>query len=269
MNFLIILLIVAGLAVFAWLLSRIFQYTTAGAFASAVLVAPAFYWTYKLWHNERIGVRQAAYACIAINLVILPALLTYRFAHLNRFFMSPSAQTSPETVGKVNRDMENWCREKNDARYDPVLDTCVALAKEELIEREQREKKLEAFAHHLSTAGLSGALSYAETPLLADLRRRPDVVAAASYDISVTQSQPLPALLVLCATEPACQLLANPNVAPQGMQVLSRKRLALLFDRDRIDEKSQTVLAQAVAEYDRPTPQVKHVKRAKSAPVYH
>lgn len=264
-----LLLIIAGLGVFAWLISRIYQYSTAGGIASALLVIPAFYWTYKLWNNTAVALRKPAYACIAVNLVLLPIVLAFDIGHLGHYIVGTKLDDNANKPAKVNTAMEAWCKEKNDARYDAVLDTCVALDKQDLQQREQTEHQLDRFAQHLNTHGVAGTVSYTTTPVLSSYLQRAEVVSAAQYTVATNEDTPLSAVIVLCATEQSCQLLARQTESENAQLAVNRKRVALIVSKERLNDAAIAQVREAVNSFDTPAAKDVHKHKRKGyVPVY-
>ncbi len=175
--FLFALLILVGLPLWLWLAARISQVSNSGALFSLFLVAPAFYWTYKLWHDRRANLRVPAVANLAINLIALPALIIYSTHYA-------TGQARAAAVPKDNPRMTAWCREQNDAIYDPVLELCVEPTKAEVLAQEKRANSMGQLEQYLNQHGFAGALDRNATAETTALSSRPDIADAASYRFS-------------------------------------------------------------------------------------
>jgi hypothetical protein len=228
-TFLYIILIVTGIPLWLWLASRISHVTHIGALLGLFLVLPAFYWVYKLWDDRRAQVRVPAIANLLVNLIALPALVFFS----GHYALS---QARAAAMPKPNPYMDRWCREQNDAVYDPVLQVCVEPSKAEVLVQEQHDNVIGQFGQYLQKRGMDGELNRSATPETATLKNLPEIADAAGYSLSPATSSPTtPLLIALCVSESACARLAardnrnGPNVA------LAKGHLLLVIAPDSVD----------------------------------
>jgi len=227
--FLYVVLILIGVPLWFWLSSRISQVNHVGALLSLFLVVPAFYWCFKLWNNRRADLRMAAMANLAVNVIALPALIIFSTHYA-------TSRARDAAVPKPNPYMERWCREKNDAVYDPVLDLCVEPSKGDVLAQEAQENVFGQFALYLKRHGLDGELDRGATPDTLALKNTPeiaDVVSYRFYPLTISQA---PILISLCLSETACKRIAF-RQGKAGLDVVMAKgRLLLSIPAGVLDE---------------------------------
>lgn len=226
--FLYLILVIVGLPLWLWLASRISQVSNIGALLSLFLGLPAIYWTVRLWNDHRADLRVPAIANLLVNLIALPLLLFYS-AHY------ATSQASAAAVPKGNPQMARWCKEQNDAIYDPVLEVCVEPGKADALTQEQREHVMEQLEQHLNQHGFAGELDRRTAPEIVELKNMPEIADAASYDFSLLTMSQRPARILLCLSASACEQVAA-KAKKDGVNIaIAKGRLLLLITPDSID----------------------------------
>jgi hypothetical protein len=243
--FLFAVLILVGLPLWLWLAARISQVSNSGALLSLFLVVPAFYWTYKLWHNRRADLRVPAVANLAINLIALPALVLYSTHYA-------TGQARAAAVPKDNPRMTAWCREQNDAIYDPVLELCVEPTKADVLAQEKQDNSMGQLEQYLNQHGFAGALDRNATAETTALSSRPDIADAASYRFSLpatSAAAPPPGTMLLCLSASACAHVAAKEKRDGTNIAVAQGRLLLLLAPDAIDDAQLKKLKAAMARF--------------------
>lgn len=244
MTILFMILVIIGLPLWLWLASRISQVSNTGALLSLFLVIPAFYWVYKLWKNPRANLQHAAYANLAVNFILMPALVMYSTHYLTK-------QVSEAAVTKDNPYMTRWCQENSDAVYDPVLQTCVEPSKDMVLAQEKHDNVMGQLESQLNQRGVAGALDRTVTPEITELKKQADIADAAAYQFSPAAPHPL--YVLLCLSASACNHQINklkkegtPNIA------MSKGKLLLLVAPDAVDATQLKKIKASLASF---TPQ--------------
>jgi hypothetical protein len=241
---LFVILIIIGLPLWLWLASRISQVSNSGALLGLFLVVPAFYWTYKLWHNPRANLRVPAIANLAINLIALPLLILYSTHY------ATSQARAAAAVPKDNPRMVRWCKEQNDAIYDPVLELCVEPTKAEVLAQEQRDNAMGQLEQYLNQHSLNGALDRNATTETDAFKARPDIADAATYQFSPVAPSRQPALMLLCLSESACAKLATKEKKESAEIAIAKGRLLLLMAPDTLDDAQLKKLKAAMVRFN-------------------
>lgn len=241
MTILFMILVIIGLPLWLWLASRISQVNNTGALLSLLLVIPAFYWVYKLWDDKRANLRHAAYANLAVNFILMPALVMYSTHYA-------TSQVSEAAIAKDDPRMMQWCQEKNDAVYDPVLQMCVEPTKDVVLTLEKRDNLMGQLENHLNQHGVAGKLDRTTTPETEALKKQADVADAAVYQLTPAAAHPL--YMLLCLSKSACKHQMskqkkdeNPNIA------MSKGKLLLLMAPDAVDETQLKQIETSMASF--------------------
>jgi len=229
MTFLFMILVIIGLPLWLWLASRISQISNTGALLSLFLVIPAFYWVYKLWRDRRANLRIPAIANLIVNFIAMPALIVYS----THYATSQVAETS---VPIDNPQMNKWCREQNDAIYDPVMKVCVEPTKADVLALESRENMMGQLEQRLNKDGVTGALDRSATPEIDELKKSSDVADAASFKLSSATSQ-VPMQMLLCLSESACAHLVKKQQKDGSTALaIGKGKLMLLIPPDAVTD---------------------------------
>jgi hypothetical protein len=228
MTILFMILVIIGLPLWLWLASRISQVSNTGALLSLILVIPAFYWVYKLWKNPRANLHNAAYANLAVNFILIPALVMYSTHYA-------TSQVREAAVAKDNPHMTSWCQEKNDAVYDPVLQTCVEPTKDVVLAQEKRDNVIGQLENQFNQRGVAGSLDRTVTPEITEMKKQADIADVAAYQFSPPAAHPI--YILLCLSNSACSHQINklskegsPNIA------MSKGKLLLLIAPDAVND---------------------------------
>lgn len=241
MTILFMILVIIGLPLWLWLASRISQISNIGALLSLFLVLPAFYWCYKLWGNKRANLRNAAYANLIVNFIAMPCLVIYSGHYA-------TTQIREASVTKADPHMTKWCREQNDAVYDPVLQVCVEPSKADILAQEQQDNAMGQLESQLNQHGITGALDRTVTPEITELKKQADVADAASFQLSPATAHPL--FMLLCLSESACTHQVNKQKKDGDANVaISKGRLMLLFPPDAVDDAQLKKIKSSMASF--------------------
>jgi hypothetical protein len=240
--FLYLILVLVGLPLWLWLASRISQVSNTGALLSLLLVLPAFYWTYKLWNNRRADLRIPAIANLLLNLIALPFLLLYSTHYA-------TSQARAAAVPKDDPQMARWCKEKNDAVYDPVLEVCVEPSKADALAQEQRDNVMRQLAQYLSQRGVAGELDRSAIPEIEALKTMPEIADAAGYHLLPFTMSQRPVLMLLCVSESACAHVAAKEKKDGTQIAIAKGALLLLVTSDAIDDARLKKLRAAISHF--------------------
>jgi len=235
------ILVIIGLPLWLWLASRISQVSNTGALLSLILVIPAFYWVYKLWKNPRAHLQKAAYANLAVNFILMPGLVIFSTHYA-------TSQVREAAVAKDNPYMTSWCREKNDAAYDPVLQMCVEPTKDGVLAQEKHDNVMGQLESQLNVAGVTGRLDRTVTPEIAEMKKQADIADVAAYQL--TPVAPHPLYMLLCLSASACNHQIN-KLKKDGTQntVMGKGRLLLLIAPDAADDNQLKKIKTALASF--------------------
>ncbi|HEX7644468.1 MAG TPA: hypothetical protein VF472_19845 [Burkholderiaceae bacterium] len=228
-----ILLFGACVGCLFWLASRISHESSVGAYTS-FLVLPAFYWTYKYWNSRRAALRVPAIAFFGTMFLTIGVALVTNYINKTRI-------VEEGDTAKQNPIMMQWCREKNDAVYDPVLKGCVEPTKADAMADEAKENSMDQFAQYLSQQGLAGVLDRTETPAVKALKESPDVADAASFRLNGQAAEQPPLLIALCLSQSACTHLAARQKKDPGNIGFSNGHLMLLLPPEADDAAQRSV----------------------------
>ncbi len=230
-----IILFTACVGCLFWLASRISHESNVGAFTS-FLVLPAFYWTYKYWNSRRAALRVPAMAFFGTLAFTITVALVANY--LNKTRIIEEGDTA-----KLNPGMMKWCREQNDAVYDPVLKSCVEPTKADVMADEAHENSMGQFEQYLNSQGLAGVMDRTETPAVKALKESPDVADAAGFRLNGQAADQPPLMIALCLSQSACTHLAARQKKDPGNNGFNKGRLMLILPPDADDAQQRRVKA--------------------------
>ena len=201
------LLLMISLALWAWLISRIWRFSALAAGASFFLMVPALYWCYKLWDDPEAQIRAPAIANLVVTLLLL--FMSYQIGSvaMDRFAYGDAValQKHPELAPREGHGgMDEWCRKKHNGSYDHDLGTCVETAHDDPAAVEARGATYAQVAAYFKLNGLDG--EFETTPSKADdaLLAQPEIAGVASYNLyPLSMQQPVVKILV-CGSATAC-----------------------------------------------------------------
>jgi hypothetical protein len=227
-----LVLTLLGLPFWIWLLVRIWRVSKPGAALTFFLIVPAFYWGYRLWHDTEANIRVPLIVSMTLNLLALPfaialnsdgiEALTYGSAH-----MKQKAQAA-EHARLNNPEMERWCREQNDASFDPAMGMCVEPEKSAVQARSKRDNVFDRLGKHLSQSGVRGEFDSSTTATIEKLKAIPEIADVTSYHFLPLSMSQQPVLVLLCVSETACDRAEN-QAKGRGTNITIRNRNLLMF----------------------------------------
>ncbi len=129
---------------------------------------------------------------------------------------------------RTSAELEGWCKEKNDATYDPTLGTCVENGKEEALARSESKNIFVRMVQHFEKSGIKGEFdeSASAAALLPQLAAPEIAKMTQYYFLPLSMSQP-PLAVLLCVSEAACMKYEE-NARERGTTNLVRNANLLL-----------------------------------------
>jgi len=227
-----LVLTLLGLPFWIWLLACIWRVSKPGAVLTFFFVLPGFYWAYRLWDGTQENVRIPFIGSMVFNLIALPLGISLNSRDIESAMygsehMKQKAQAA-EQAQLNNPEMERWCREKNDASFDPVLGMCVEPEKSAVQARSKTDNVFGRLEQHLIQSGVKGEFDHTKTAGTDKLKAIAEIADVTSYHFLPLSMSQLPVLVLQCVSESACNLAENQAKA-RGTNVTIRNRNLLLF----------------------------------------
>ncbi|MGZ3237438.1 MAG: hypothetical protein ACXWIN_03945 [Burkholderiaceae bacterium] len=200
------LLLLLSLPLWFWLCVRIWKVSPVGAGLSFFLFFPGLYWSYKLWDDQEAKIRTAAYANIALFLLTMLVRLQLPDDWMQRAIGGTQYAQKVKKAEKkrISSDMERWCREQNDATYDPDLKTCVERSKKEALAQGIDKQIFNRLNAHLERSGIKGEFDHSKSGTGIKLASTSEIAEVTSYYfLPFSMSQPRISVL-LCVSASAC-----------------------------------------------------------------
>lgn len=199
----ILLLIFLVLPLWLWLVLCIWPVSTPLARSSFFLVVPAYFWGVRHWDNPELAIKPVIAANFFAALLII--LIGYKT------FGADNAQQKALAQSPARSDAAwaQWCKEQNDASYDPELGTCVETGKTEAVARSRDARTFERLAYHLDQRGVRGEFDESQAAGAIEPQLLTPEIAKATpfYFLPLSMSQP-PISVLLCVSEAACAKFA-------------------------------------------------------------
>ena len=232
------LLLLASLPMWFWLCSRIWKTSPAGAGFSFFLFFPGLYFAYKLWDDPDAKIRTAAYANIALFVLTVIVRLQLPDDWMQRVIGGTQYAQKVKKAEKTRAtsDMERWCREQNDATYDPDLKTCVERGKKETLAEGIDKQVFGRLTTHLDRNGIKGELDHSQSGTAIQLASTTQIADVASYYfLPFSMSQPRISVL-LCVSASACASYIE-NIKDRSIiNTIRNENLILTVPWDSIEE---------------------------------
>ncbi len=227
-----LVLTLLGLPFWIWLLVRIWDVSKPGAVLTFFFVVPAFYWGYRLWDDGEANIRVPFVVSMALNLLALPFAIALNSDGIEGLiygaaYMKQKSRAA-EQAKLNNPEMERWCREQNDASFDPVMGTCVEPEKSAVQARSERDNVFDRLGKHLSESGVKGEFDYSATATTEKLKAIAEIAQVTSYHFLPLSMSQQPVLILLCVSESACTLSEN-QAKGRGTNITIRNRNLLMF----------------------------------------
>ncbi|MBI1889545.1 MAG: hypothetical protein HYS18_02750 [Burkholderiales bacterium] len=226
------------LPLWGWMVARIWKDSPAGARATFILFVPAYVWAYRLWQHQHD----------ALRIVVIPNLIAFAIMLAAGYKTAQSVAKPDSGLSQVrtSKEWENWCKEQNDATYDPVLGTCVENNREEALARSQNTDVFGRLTRYLEKRGIKAEIDQsASAGALQPKLVTPEVAkVSAFYFLPLSMSQPIVSL-VLCVSEAACAKYAE-GAAERGLiQFVRNKNLLLVLPAETTEDARINALKEA------------------------
>jgi hypothetical protein len=250
MLILYIVLTLIGLSLWLWLVISIWRISKLGAMLTLLFVFPALYWAYRLWDDQEANIRTPFIINLVINLIALPVAIGTD--NDNALYGAENMQKkgrAAELARRNNSEMVRWCKEKNDAIYDPVIGTCVEPDKAEVLAQSVQENVFGQLEKHLVQSGLNGELDASTTAELAKLKAAPEIADATNYHFLPLSMAQAPITVLLCVSESACAKTER-QARESGTDLAIRNRnLMLLVQPQALDDARLKILKKAFSTF--------------------
>ena len=240
--FLLLILIVIPLS--AWLAFTIWHACSPRERASFLLIVPTSYLAWK--YKDKPGVNiQPALTCnlVALPILLLVAVLAFILPSWNK---ASYDKEHAEARTRQSAEWTRWCKEKNDATYDPTLGTCVENSKAEAVARSVNANILGQLISHLGKKGIKGELD--ESRSVGALQARlvtPEIAKAAAFHFTpLSMSQP-PVTVLLCVSESACEKYEEKAKEAGAVNLVRNANLLLVLPPETGDDSRFNALKQA------------------------
>lgn len=200
------LLLLLSLPMWFWLCTRIWKTSPVGAGLSFFFFFPGLYWCFKLWDDPEAKIRVAAYANLALFLLTVLVRIQLPEDWMQRTMGGTEYAQKMKRAEKkrATSDMDKWCREQNDATYDPDLKTCVERSKQETLAQGIDKQVFGRLTTHLEKSGIKGEFDHSKSGTAIQLESTTQIAEVASYYfLPFSMSQPRISVL-LCVSSTAC-----------------------------------------------------------------
>lgn len=240
--FLFLILVVIPLT--AWLAITIWHACSVRERASFLLIVPTSYLAWKYRDKSEISVQPALkYNLVALTVLLLLAVLAFILPSSGKISLD---KEHAEARMRQSAEWARWCKEKNDATYDPVIGTCVENSKAEAVARSVNSNILGQLINHLGKKGIKGELDESRSAgvLQAQLVTPEIAKAAAFHFMPLSMSQP-PVTVLLCVSEAACEKYEGKAKETGAVNLVRNANLLLVLPSDTGDDSRFSALKQA------------------------
>ena len=245
------LLLLLSLPLWFWLCARIWKVSPSGAGFSFFLFFPGLYWAYKLWDDPEAKIRTAAYANIALFVLTVIVRLQLPEDWVQRVIGGTQYAQKVKKAEKkrVSSDMERWCREQNDATYDPDLKTCVERSKKEALAQGIDKQIFSRLTTHLEKSGIKGEFDHSQSGTGIKLATTTEIAEVASYYfLPFSMSQPRISVL-LCVSASACATFIE-NIKDRSIiNTIRNENLILTIPWDSMEDPKIKELTAAFLDF--------------------
>lgn len=249
--FLLLFLIVVPLSL--WLVASIWKTSSPGARASFLLLVPIYYWAWQERDNREIGLRPALIINLcAFVISLMVGYKAFEFEILSVFGGQEYAQEKVrgKTSVRVSSEDARWCKEQNDATYDPALKTCVENSKEEALARSQRSDLFGRLGRHLEKRGIKGELDTSRSAnAMQPQLVTPEIArVTAYYFLPLSMSQP-PVSVLLCISEAACMTYEEKAKERGAANLVRNTNLLLVLPPENAEDVRFPALKEAFLKF--------------------
>lgn len=250
-----LLLLLVSLPLWGWLCYRIWKVNPLGGILSFFFGIPVFYFVPKLWETPEARVRVAVFANIGILTLLvlvklqLPDDWTQTLVKGSEYTKKARHQAERN---RKNADMERWCQEKNDASYDPDLDTCVERDKQATLALGIDTAIFNHLAKHLAKSDVKGEIDHSKSVASIKLAKSSQIADVASYYfLPFSMSQPQISFY-LCVSASACTSFIE-NVKDRSIiNMIPNNSLLLVVPWDSMEEPRIKELTAAFLNFKAP-----------------
>lgn len=232
------LLLLTSLPMWFWLCSRIWKSSPVGAGLSFFLFFPGLFYAYKLWDDPDAKIRTAAYANIALFFLTVIVRLQLPEDWIQQAIGGTQYAKKVKKAEKkrATSDMERWCREQNDATYDPDLKTCVERNKQETLAQGIDKQTFSRLTAYLDRSGIKGELDHSQSGTAIQLASTTQIADVASYYfLPFSMSQPRISLL-LCVSTSACASYIENIKDRSVIKTIQNENLILTVPWDSVED---------------------------------
>jgi hypothetical protein len=248
-----LLLILLVLPLWSWMVVRIWKPSPVMARVSFILFVPAYFWGYHLWQRKESALRLIVLANLAAFIfLLLVGYKAFESEVVTVFFGREYAQEKfgNKSQGKTVAEWARWCKENNDATYDPVLGTCVENNKEEALARSESNDIFGRLTGFLSKNGIKSEIDQSVSVAVL----QPKIVTAeiaqvtAFYFLPLSMSQPIVSVL-LCVSEAACEKYEEDAKEGGALHFVRNANLLLILPPGPIEDARIETLKDAFAKF--------------------